>query len=101
MSRCCSLYCSRCPCSFCAWCLQDCGADAHAHVANCRLNMAPGRDVFASEDAWRRGRTNSKREAVTAYLAGLDGGLAGRVAAAVAQDLRDVQLGDVVDRFAR
>ena len=43
---CCALSCSRCPCNFCAWCLKDCGADAHAHVANCPHNLAPGSCVF-------------------------------------------------------
>lgn len=25
----------RCRCGFCAWCLSDCGADAHKHVGRC------------------------------------------------------------------
>jgi hypothetical protein len=34
---CCALTCSRqgCGCGFCAFCLKDCGSDAHAHVAKC------------------------------------------------------------------
>lgn len=31
-----------CRCSFCAWCLQDCGKDAHAHVLHCSESSAPG-----------------------------------------------------------
>ena len=27
-----------CGASFCAWCLRDCGGDAHTHVANCLEN---------------------------------------------------------------
>jgi hypothetical protein len=33
---------NRCHAGFCAWCLQDCGEDAHSHVPNCRLNARPG-----------------------------------------------------------
>lgn len=32
---CAALKCSRCPAGFCAYCLADCGADAHAHIATC------------------------------------------------------------------
>jgi hypothetical protein len=59
---CCTLTCKRCRCNFCAWCLEDCGADAHAHVANCWHNLAPSRNLFASEVLWREGRTRLKRE---------------------------------------
>ena len=33
---CFALTCGRCGCGFCAWCLADCGDDAHTHVAGCR-----------------------------------------------------------------
>ncbi len=46
-ANCSALTCHRCGCRFCAWCLRDCGADAHQHVANCPLNMTPGRQVYA------------------------------------------------------
>ena len=96
---CCALYCSRCPCGFCAWCLEDCGADAHGHVANCRHNIAPGRNVFASPAQWREGRTRIKRDAVTRFLRGLDAKLAKQVAKAAERDLHDVGLGDVATAF--
>ena len=93
---CCALRCSRCPCGFCAWCLEDCGADAHGHVANCRQNLAPGRRVWADEVVWREGRRRVKRDAVIQLLRRLDPGLAKQVAKAVERELRDVGLGDVV-----
>ena len=43
---CFALTCSRCKAGFCGWCLADCGRDAHRHVANCRLNQNPDRNVF-------------------------------------------------------
>lgn len=32
---CCALSCASCPAKFCAWCLKDCGNDAHPHVRAC------------------------------------------------------------------
>ncbi|KAJ1439716.1 hypothetical protein B484DRAFT_443812 [Ochromonadaceae sp. CCMP2298] len=32
---CFALSCSGCRAGFCGWCLADCGADAHAHIAGC------------------------------------------------------------------
>lgn len=100
---CCALYCSRCPCGFCAWCLEDCGTDAHAHVANCRHNLSPGRAVYAPNHpvVWREGRTRLKREAVTRFLRDLDAGLAEQVARAAERELRDMDLGDVVTAFTK
>ncbi len=40
-SGCMALSC-QCGCGFCAWCLADCGADAHAHVLQCPSNIQRG-----------------------------------------------------------
>ena len=98
---CCALICSRCPCAFCAWCLKDCGADAHAHVGNCRHNLAPGRSVYAPNHPhlWKEGRARLKRDAVTRFLRALDRKLARQVVKAVERELQDVALGDVVQQF--
>ena len=45
-SGCFALTC-RCSAGFCAWCLKDCGADAHSHIPGCVENGTPG-DVFGS-----------------------------------------------------
>ena len=34
-----------CGAGFCAWCLEDCGDDAHGHVARCPHKL-PGADAF-------------------------------------------------------
>ncbi|CAK9045838.1 Uncharacterized protein SCF082_LOCUS25871, partial [Durusdinium trenchii] len=41
-SGCFALVCTRCvpQSTFCAWCLADCGKDAHQHVAYCEHNLA-------------------------------------------------------------
>lgn len=55
---CCALTCSRCACAFCAWCLADCGPDAHPHVAACpRKPRGAGLLSTALCDA--RGRVSS------------------------------------------
>jgi len=38
-----------CKCGFCAICLKDCGADAHAHVVNCLENASKGLFVSAAD----------------------------------------------------
>merc|ERR1719399_2305929 len=44
---CFALYCGRpgCGCGFCAYCLEDCGSDAHQHVPKCKAYGANG-DFF-------------------------------------------------------
>ena len=39
---CFALACHRCQCGFCAYCLADCGGDAHAHVAACPHGLQDG-----------------------------------------------------------
>jgi hypothetical protein len=56
---CFALTCSRCSCGFCAWCLHDCGNDAHEHVRQCPQNMAPARSYFGELEMWRS--SNNKR----------------------------------------
>jgi hypothetical protein len=69
---CFALKCDACHCGFCAYCLQDCGHDAHRHVANCMYNIAPGRDVFAAvnvfEQAQRERRTRLLRQYVREHV---------------------------------
>lgn len=46
---CFALTCNNCRCGFCAWCLVDCGADAHAHVHGCREGNNRGYHGTAQE----------------------------------------------------
>jgi uncharacterized protein YjiS (DUF1127 family) len=41
-----------CTCGFCAWCLTDCGSDAHTHVAACAENVN-NRSAWGTEDMFR------------------------------------------------
>jgi hypothetical protein len=39
---CFAVTCATCAHQFCAWCCQSCGADAHAHVAQCQYSLLIG-----------------------------------------------------------
>jgi len=63
---CCALTCSRCAAAFCAFCLEDCGADAHRHVAACRHN--PQKDVFMSRDGFKQAQCVRRTRMLRDYL---------------------------------
>jgi hypothetical protein len=74
-SGCFALTCGRCGCGFCAWCLKDCGKNAHPHVRECPAGRGGGgggsyygtRDQF---DALQRLR---RQGLVEAFLGTLEG----------------------------
>ncbi len=59
-----------CGCHFCAFCFQDCGGDAHQHVAHCRLNAS--KDVYPPQGAWERAMKERRRISLHQYWAGLN-----------------------------
>ena len=96
---CAALTCGRCRAGFCAWCLADCGADAHAHVARCGSNLAPGRSVFAEAGLVEEGRLRRRRGGVTELLRALEPEVRAEAARSVRRELADVGLADVADLF--
>jgi len=63
---CFALTCGRCRAGFCGWCLADCGADAHGHVARCRegtgkLYPDGGMLTFNNHHDHRRGQLVAER----------------------------------------
>ena len=66
---CFALTCSNksCKAAFCAWCLQDCGADAHRHVAHCKMNADPGK-VYGVLDKFQNHHKKEKRRLVIEKL---------------------------------
>lgn len=89
---CFALKCSKCPCTFCGWCLADCGSDAHAHVRKCSAKP-PGADTFFGsrqqfEEAQRKRQTLKLYE----FLATLSGEERQRLLEALEADLRDLQI---------
>ena len=72
--QCFALSCQSCPCKFCAYCLKDCGADAHAHVAAkvCSpVNKGPGAGLFPKEpeETFRAANKWRRENGLKAFLA--------------------------------
>eukprot|EP00658_Telonema_sp_P-2_P041060 TRINITY_DN29367_c0_g1_i1.p1 TRINITY_DN29367_c0_g1~~TRINITY_DN29367_c0_g1_i1.p1 ORF type:complete len:597 (+),score=99.06 TRINITY_DN29367_c0_g1_i1:199-1989(+) len=59
-----------CGCHFCAFCFQDCGADAHEHVANCGLNIYGS--VFVEKAVWREVMNDRRKALLQEFWASLD-----------------------------
>ncbi|KAL6059559.1 IBR domain-containing protein [Balamuthia mandrillaris] len=92
---CFALKCSRCNASFCGWCLQDCGKNAHPHVKMCASNNnrgGGGRGYHGSfaqfEEAQRRRREKRVRE----YLQLLGREEREQVMVTLKQELEDLKL---------
>jgi hypothetical protein len=64
---CMALYCP-CGCGFCAWCLADCGGDAHAHVLACPHNLQRG-SYGGSAEEFKTAHRTRVRPLLLAYLA--------------------------------
>jgi len=73
-------------CGFCALCLEDCGEDAHPHLASCAENLGGGLYGNAFEEVHRKRR----RKAVESYLQGKEH--RGEVLVACETELRDLKL---------
>jgi hypothetical protein len=56
---CFALSCSRCDCGFCAWCLADCGEDAHAHIRDQKCRHSNG-EVFGDLAKLKRVQRNQR-----------------------------------------
>jgi len=69
---CFALSCSRCRCSFCAWCGADGGRDAHPHVRECP-EKPPGADpYFGTAEQFREAQARQRRRLLRAFLPTLD-----------------------------
>ncbi|KAJ8603537.1 hypothetical protein CTAYLR_004872 [Chrysophaeum taylorii] len=87
---CFALKCHRCACGFCAYCLADCGTDAHQHVRTC----AHGQGLFptrARETFLRVQRARRDRD-LRAYLSKLSSDDVRVVVARLDRELRDLGL---------
>eukprot|EP00961_Rhodomonas_salina_P052016 698340-Rhodomonas_salina.2 len=64
----------RCGCGFCAWCLRDCGGDAHQHVGRCsaKPDAARADPFFASKALVDSAQRARRVERLRAHLASLD-----------------------------
>jgi hypothetical protein len=101
--NCAALTCGQAGCgaAFCAWCQEDCGADAHGHVANCPAKP-PGADVYYDRDGqFMDVQRQRQRVAITAYFQNeVKASIRARVADAVRVVLTGAGMVDISDHFA-
>eukprot|EP01043_Picozoa_sp_COSAG02_P017655 COSAG02_NODE_804_length_16991_cov_2.687840_5_plen_2135_part_01 len=100
-SGCFALTCSRagCGCGFCAYCLMDCGGDAHAHVLQCDLN--PNKGSYGGGQAQFDACQLARRERmVREYLMGMDEDRRKRVAQRCRQDFEHNAMAGILQDFA-
>ena len=56
-----------CRCSFCGWCLADCGNDAHPHVRTCPQNPRPN-DLYGTVSEFHHHHNERRRQSVLQYV---------------------------------
>ena len=69
---CFAVSCGNCPCSFCGWCLEDCGSDAHKHVAHCPVKPQGANKFFGTFPEFVEAQRRRQHRLLTAYLGTLD-----------------------------
>ena len=93
-TNCFALTCARCETAFCAYCLHDCRReynDAHAHVARCKYNIAPGKSIFADFATFEQAQNIRRLPALLDYLSAIeDVPTRAAVAAAIRSDCEDL-----------
>ena len=87
-SGCFALKCASCPCSFCAWCLADCGSDAHAHVAQqCSHKPSGAQKYHGSFAEFEAQNLRRRKRMLDAYLADREPDLRRKVLLSMVGDL--------------
>jgi hypothetical protein len=96
---CFALKCGRCGCGFCAWCLADCGEDAHQHVAACPHKGGRGREYYGTQEEFNAHQNQRRKRLVEAFLGELVLEIRMQVVHRCRKDLEDVGMGDLVARL--
>ena len=96
---CFALKCGSCPCGFCAWCLADCGHDAHAHVAACP-EKGNDQQYHGTQQEFDQHHVARRKRKVREYLAELSDEVRAQVVEQCRKDLEDLQMHDIVREFA-
>ena len=87
---CFAVSCAACPCQFCAWCLADCGSNAHPHVLECPDRLADG--YFHSQAVFQANHRTRQAAAAAAFFASLDDDVEAEVWVACKVELSDFGL---------
>jgi serine/threonine protein kinase len=88
---CFALTCHRCRCGFCAYCLADCGNDAHAHVARCPQN-GRNHEVFGKEEDFQVAQHQRRERMLREYLATVEAPIRAKVVTACKREFEDLGL---------
>jgi ankyrin repeat protein/serine/threonine protein kinase len=96
--NCFALTCGKCRAGFCAWCLHDCGEDAHRHVNNCAHNSTQPRSVFGTEAQFEQAQRARRANLVRAYLRDRvrNDDIRNAVRAAIQRELADLKLENLI-----
>jgi hypothetical protein len=86
---CFALRCHSCQCGFCGWCLQDCGTDAHSHVATCRDKLGTDK-YFGSEKLFEQAQRKRRLDALVLFLKTLGRNERAEVLRSIQTDLNDL-----------
>lgn len=89
---CFSIRCSACQCSFCGWCLADCGSDAHPHVLECKMKHKESDSYFGSKQQFDEVHQLRRNKALVAFLKDLTIEEREKVTTALENDLMDLGL---------
>ena len=82
-----------CGAAFCAWCQADCGADAHAHVAQCPEAPEGANPTFPAAGIWANHQRERLKRKVVEFLEGIaDADLRSLVALAQTGQLIDLDI---------
>mmetsp|Transcript_20289 Transcript_20289/g.67689 ORF Transcript_20289/g.67689 Transcript_20289/m.67689 type:complete len:410 (-) Transcript_20289:626-1855(-) len=87
---CSALKCTRCGCGFCAFCLEDCASDAHAHVARCPWN--PRKDVFSRRERFEEAQRTRRIEMMRLLLSRLSSAVKQHVLSLLEPHLADLNI---------
>ncbi len=64
---CFAVTCDQCLCSFCAWCLKDCGANAHPHVLVCPRNLQGG-GYYGTQEEFEASNNTRREQVIDRWL---------------------------------
>jgi hypothetical protein len=96
---CFALKCGVCGCGFCAWCLEDCRADAHAHVLACPQKPRGNGGYHGSREDFERFQCQRRKGLVRQHLQQLDPDTRHLVVERCHKELDDLQMHDLVLEF--
>lgn len=92
---CFAVSCHACNCQFCAWCLKDCGNDAHPHVKICPNSLAPG-GFYGQLSQFNTVHVTQRKKAVISYLEKLPYEEKIATQAVITNDLKDLGISIII-----